>query len=724
MWRSLRRRWNTPGWRLLASGILCLLCVGLAIRAAQTGVYFGIGIKSQKVGQKYKLFVREVHAGGPAAKAGIRVDDRILLLGIWDELHPTKPLPIGLQPPTEPTLPEAIQGFLHDVYADILAAHEHRLIAMGPDGVMRTVERAQARRSLLQLGLGFWMDLGFGATAFLLCAWVWSLRGNEQAPQLFALTGACMLVFALAGAVLGILARGSSGGLCLLSLWMNFAGATAYGGAMLAFFLCYPKKLLGGPLYLLAPAGVLAWNLLSLLWKRMPMGQLGQWVTVVEMVLIAAAIAAQWRATRGDPAARAVIRWMGFLVLFGAGTFIGVHALPLALGQPPPLGQDGLFGLFLVIYVGMALGLRRYRLFDLDRWAFTILYFAGAFALMIALDAMLAWLLGRSVGSSSAALVTVTLLYLPLRDSLWRRLVPHSSLPDHALFARIGQIALTKQIDARARAFRKLLEDLYEPLEIVAQSDASGAAVARAEEGTTLLVPAAAGCPPLALRFPFRGRRLFGPVQEQLANQLLILLAQLEAGRDAYQRGALEERLRIARDLHDDVGARLLSGLYQQSLRPCQESIQQALGDLRTIVSGLSSDGLPLCDVLSDLRQETAERLSVAGLTLDWPPAMLPEPSLIAPYHIYKNLVSACRELVSNAIRHAQASRVSFCISSTAEHIEITVSDDGIGLPQTPSSRRSGLANLERRISALGGRVSFPATERGTAVLLALPLGS
>jgi hypothetical protein len=79
------------------------------------------------------------------------------------------------------------------------------------------------------------------------------------------------------------------------------------------------------------------------------------------MALIIVAIAVQAFASRKDPAAMAATRWLGLSVIVGAGAFIGNVAVPIALGMRPFLDPRFSLGFFVIIYVGMAVGLRRHR---------------------------------------------------------------------------------------------------------------------------------------------------------------------------------------------------------------------------------------------------------------------------------------------------------------------------------------------------------------------------
>ena len=590
-------------------------------------------------------------------------------------------------------------------------------------GVSRIVTLDDRPRPLFSLGAEFWANLSFGLIAALICGWVWALRPLELATQLFALTGLSMLAFTLGWAVHSPQELAMDTALLGPVMWLNMAGAVAYGGAMIAFFLCYPKRLVPAPVLLLtAPAAVALWAAMPLLPGNPSISAMGQGFTVVEMALIVVAIGVQALASRKDPAAMAATRWLGLSVIIGAGAFIASVATPAMIGREALIDPRFALGFFVIIYVGMAVGLRRHKLFELDQWAFRILFYLGAGIALLVLDAVLLAVLRYSPQASlGAALLVVAFAYLPFRDVLWRRTVARRTMKDHEMFAAVAQVALTHQAPAREAAWRDLLARVYEPLE-VATSPSVAARAEIVDEGVAMSLPPAAGAPALLLRFPARGRGLFGTAQVQLADQLVTLLAQIEQGRDAYARGVVEERLRIARDLHDDVGARLLSGLHRKELNQTHEAMRGAIGDLRAIVSGLSGHELPLDEVLADLRHETAERLAAAGLSLDWPPPDLGEPSVPAPYRVYKNLTSACREVISNAIRHADAGKVAVTVLHTKERLEMTISDDGVGLPREPGGRRSGLANLERRLGEIGGVVAFPETAKGTAVRLTVPL--
>src|SRR5690606_33913491 len=122
----------------------------------------------------------------------------------------------------------------------------------------------------------------------------------------------------------------------------------------------------------------------------------------------------------------------------------------------------------------------------------------------------------------------------------------------------------------------------------------------------------------------------------------------------AREQAAAQERERIHSDLHDDIGARLLSLVYRAET-PVQADLARAiLQDLRDVVT--RSRGTPgsLGDVLADIRSEAVQRLATVGIGLAWDEAdALPDPVLDSAQALHLHRI--VREAISNTIRHAQA---------------------------------------------------------------------
>ena len=238
-----------------------------------------------------------------------------------------------------------------------------------------------------------------------------------------------------------------------------------------------------------------------------------------------------------------------------------------------------------------------------------------------------------------------------------------------------------------------------------------------------LQLPPLAGTSALSLRHARGGRGLFGPADARLAREVMALLEAAHARRNAYEQGVMTERLRIARDLHDDVGARLLSALHlaEDASRP---ALHAALDDIRAIVSGLGGERKPFGRVIADLRHETARRLEALGVALDWPSPGDAEAGVTLSYRAYKNLSSAMREVMSNVMRHAEAGLVTVRIACAQGRISATIRDDGKGCHARKDGSRqgNGIRNLVARMQALGGECDMTLRPDGAEARFWFPL--
>ena len=187
------------------------------------------------------------------------------------------------------------------------------------------------------------------------------------------------------------------------------------------------------------------------------------------------------------------------------------------------------------------------------------------------------------------------------------------------------------------------------------------------------------------------------------------------------EQAAVQERERIYSDLHDDLGAKLLTLVYRAE-SPVQADLARAiLQDLRDVVT--RSRGTPgtLVDVLADIRAEAVQRLAAVGIGLDWDePDDLPDPLLDTGHALHLHRI--VREAISNTIRHAQARHLRIRARARDGQLLLELTDDGSGV-SSEVSLGSGMRNMRTRAGELDGRIDWvEGTQGGAKVLLRMPL--
>jgi len=210
-----------------------------------------------------------------------------------------------------------------------------------------------------------------------------------------------------------------------------------------------------------------------------------------------------------------------------------------------------------------------------------------------------------------------------------------------------------------------------------------------------------------------------------------LVLSQKEAQRLA----KVAERERIARDLHDLIGhtfsvitlkADLAGRLLDKDLAKAKVEIKQieaisrdALSQVREVVSGYRS---------SDLLSELANAKNVfASLSIefDYQLTGLSEAELEVDMPTNKELAIVLRELVTNIIKHAKATKVSVEVKKQDQGLVLLVQDNGQGMAELPdSSLGFGLKGIQERISKLQGWVKLNAESKhlGTLSEIYVPL--
>ena len=234
------------------------------------------------------------------------------------------------------------------------------------------------------------------------------------------------------------------------------------------------------------------------------------------------------------------------------------------------------------------------------------------------------------------------------------------------------------------------------------------------------------------------GRRRFVEADLEMSSMFAnhaALALEISDARSAQQRMVLlEDRDRIARDLHDHVIQRIFAaGLSIESIAsrlsdPAQttkltqvtadldDTIRQLRASIFQLRGPLGGGGPSLRDELLSIMDETTDGLGFS------PRAVFEGPvDTLIPRALYDDIAAVVREGLTNVARHARAAAAEVELSVTANRIRLTVRDDGQGVGDHPPG--NGLVNLRRRAENRAGSLALTdSTSKGTELSWTIPL--
>jgi len=193
----------------------------------------------------------------------------------------------------------------------------------------------------------------------------------------------------------------------------------------------------------------------------------------------------------------------------------------------------------------------------------------------------------------------------------------------------------------------------------------------------------------------------------------------------------VEDRQRIARDLHDSVIQEMFAvGLGLQGVSNLIE-VPQAEATLHDAVDRLDRAVETLRHYIFELRREPQARLAlddrlqelVSRMGSAYPASVRLSLELHGDDdHLDDEILSIVTESLSNALRHSAAELIEVSVSMDTAWCNIEVVDDGVGFDESAPTEGMGLDNLRTRVSRRNGHVEIATSKKGTRVAVALPL--
>jgi signal transduction histidine kinase len=697
-------RWIGWRWRLLVAAVL-LGCIGLFALARSLAALPQIDATwtSNAAGQLVL-----VHSEHPALAA---YEDRVLT-GLGSGTSSVAVDALLLRRSARWIVDDASRerhAELHRRVAEALAQPRLRLVFGDTVLVLQP-----ARGGYAGFGVIFWL-LCATALALYLVAMVALLARPGTRNLLYAVIAWCQCGNLLFMAVESILQLGLPPGLPTWDAQARMAFDLVTAAAVVHATTLHPTRLPGA-----RPFALVAWATAATLLLLALAGQLSNvwWETQLAAIgcgLIAMGLLTWSYRLEPHPLAMLLRRFGGVAV--GALVLL-TAAVAAAAGHPEMQNAiagtgAGLWYVFFAFLLLLLPFLSRSR--ELMR-EFALLAAISALATSLDLLFLAAFSLGQ-FASLALSLFLALGVYAGARQWLLSQLLGSSVLTTERMFEQLYRIAheLESHPQSAPTQLSRLLRELFEPLEVlVIDKRCAGARVAA--QGSTLLVPVPELTPPgrnarhgtartVVMRYAHRGRRLFTLEDARLIDRVLEQLRRAVAFDKAVEQGRSEERARLAQDLHDDIGARLLTLMYTAPTPEMEDYVRHTLQDLKTLTRGLAAPSHRLSHAAPEWKADLTQRLAAAHIELDWSLAY-DEDTLLSVVQ-WSALTRVLRELVSNAIAHADATRVAVDFQLRAGRLDLVVSDDGHGRAPRAWAHGLGLGGVRKRVKQLGGAVEW-----------------
>lgn len=584
---------------------------------------------------------------------------------------------------------------------------------------------AVASRHWSDLPGAFWLQLVVADIAMLVALLLWIFRRGDPAVSQYCMLGLALLVVILPAALYSTRPLAMDGGFFHVLSVLDHFGLFLFAAAILSLVWLFPTPLSQRPFvrwsYLTM---MLIWLLNSLQWVP-SFNWTVRLVPILLVFITLVLIVFHWRRTAGQPANRMAVTWFLLTMVVGASSFVMVIFLPPMLGYEPLMSQSIAFTLFLSIYISLAVGVARYRLFDLGRWWFEAGLWLLSGAIIVVLDIAILALLDVTYQQATwIALAAAGWMYFPVRQFLIHhilrkyRLSLDATLPD--LVAAVSGTSSQSEILGN---IQQCFQSVFSPLE-KRLLETQHPDVCIAEEGLKLYIPLPQQHGTLELTHADSGKRLFNSSDVSITRSMMHLFEQALESSDARQEGRRLERERIRQDMHDSLGGYLLAIIQQSRDSRIRQMGRYAWSELRDILSSLDTGPTLLSQSVVNWRTILNRLVAEDDVELRFDiddVLYQTEQQLNGLQRL--NIGQMLREGLVNAVRHSQAQAVDIRIQLDGNDLMACLEHDGVDQPPERWRKGRGMNHLVQRAEQLQGSIEWRSlTDDRVALRIRVPL--
>lgn len=437
----------------------------------------------------------------------------------------------------------------------------------------------------------------------------------------------------------------------------------------------------------------------------------------------------QYRKSEGRLAARIVTKVLIYSVVLSNSLQFLVYVLPGIVGSGQSVSM--LFSCIFVaiLYIGILIGLFRYRLFDMEKWWFKIWlwFFSGLVVLIVDILLIALFDLSHNMGLVMSILLAGW-IYFPFRQYLLRKMNWTQEITFENQFPKILESIFSNQ--DYNKQWKEIMIKIFNPLNYQKLNNCTDSGGVILDDGEKLSVPTLGKNQRIVLSYAGKGTRLFNQNDVATADLFFNVFQRCCELQNIQAASTRRERERIMRDLHDDVGGKLV--LLVHRLKDDNKSLaRDTLKSLKDSIYTLDDSAqMPLVYVIYNIQADLQSMLGGIGVELQWRNRDDISEDFNCSPRKKVNLSKIIKEAVINALKHANPSLINVTtqIGDAALHLSIRNNGTISIIPENWKSGK-GLANMAARAAEIDSRVSYKliqaeaqGSEEWVETLITIPL--
>lgn len=665
-----------------------------------------IGAQFEAGFEQKSIIVTDVTPNTPAQKAGIKVNDQFVAIEEMDNSisrynfsgveamagrHQSNSYKMDIEAKEGR---RALWSFLED----------GNFVLIKKDGSRFSIQ-AESTRSLFSLPAKVFVALTQSFIVLCIAAGMFVFAKSSFSIKLLTFSGIGLVVNSMTNAVSGVRELIIPPDIMEIILLLNPLFSMIFIYSLLALFWYFPSRINKFPFGLVAVfTGIFIFLAQYLKFYEFPIHpyQIPN-ILPVPIALLLSAI--QWKRTADQPIQRASVMWF-MLSIYGVTMFVVMlYSIPIMIGYQPIINPHLTTFSLSFIYIGIAFGTLKYRLFDIHRiWWKAVVWIAGGF-IVILLDILLISQFDLTQNQAlPLALLFAGWAYFPMRQVVFqyfsgsREINVSDHIPD--LIDSFSSIDETEQFEGR---FIRFIRRSFDAQEVGKITSTKIKASKITNNGLSLSIPNLSGERTITIIGKFNGRQLFTRNDAVIADTFLKLVRSIREVRYEEFDKQKKERDRIVRDLHDDVGGRLLSLIYEATDKKIEETARDTLLALKeSMIVVEDTESIELASAWDRMKQDAIKRLQSSGFIVSGEDQLDSERILSAREYI--NLKRIVQEMVSNTMKHGVKGNAQISLKvGKDQSILITCKNSVKEKKSSEMYSGRGIANIEKRISEIGG---------------------